>query len=129
MPSEMSTRCDSFSQVPSEQLIRRSSGHNDTCPPLNLEMMLSLEDKRKSMRRGSFLTNADVPRRSIIEHNKMIDYLRSQGFTLGKAVFASVSHHAGALSSPLINTLTVSVAQDSQEHSYKTRIPFRYAFG
>lgn len=85
MPSEMSTRCDSFSQVPSEQLIRRSSGHNDTCPPLNLEMMLSLEDKRKSMRRGSFLTTADVPRRSIIEHNKMIDYLRSQGFTLGLA--------------------------------------------
>ena len=70
--------------TPSEQPLHSRSSVSLLCPPLDLKMMLSLEDKRKTKRRGSFLTNADVPRRSIIEHNKIIDYLKSQGFTMGK---------------------------------------------
>ena len=75
---------DHVDDTTSEQPLQCRSSSFLRCPPLDLELMLSLEEKRKTKRRGSFLTNADVPRRSIIEHNKIIDYLKSQGFTMGK---------------------------------------------
>mmetsp|Transcript_16650 Transcript_16650/g.27598 ORF Transcript_16650/g.27598 Transcript_16650/m.27598 type:complete len:420 (+) Transcript_16650:229-1488(+) len=61
-------------------------GRTDSrCPPLNLVWMLTLEDKRKSTRRGSFITKDAIPNRSVVEDNRIVDYLRSQGFTIGLA--------------------------------------------
>ena len=57
---------------------------NGRCPPVDLTWMLALEDKRKAVRRGSFLSTDDVPKRSVVEDNKIVDFLRSQGFTIGK---------------------------------------------
>lgn len=53
------------------------------CPPVDLTWMLALEDKRKAVRRGSFISTDDVPKRSVVEDNKIVDFLRSQGFTIG----------------------------------------------
>ena len=60
-----------------------SSSSHGRLPRLDLEWLLSLEHRRKSERRGSFLSTDDVPRRSVIDQNKIIDYLKSQGFTIG----------------------------------------------
>jgi hypothetical protein len=59
------------------------------CPPVDLTWMLALENKRKAVRRGSFISTDDVPKRSVVEDNKIVDFLRSQGFTIGKFVRVS----------------------------------------
>jgi len=59
------------------------------CPPIDLEFLLGLEEKRKMIRmmpkggRSSFISIDDVPRRSVVEDNRIVDFLRSEGFTLG----------------------------------------------
>lgn len=62
-----------------------TTGNRSHCPPVDLTWMLALENKRKAMRRGSFISTDDVPKRSVVEDNRIVDYLRSQGFTIGLA--------------------------------------------
>ena len=63
-----------------QQLLNRSI----RCPPVNVPWMLNLEDRRKTFRRGSFTFIDAIPVRSIVEDNKIVDFLRSQGFTIGE---------------------------------------------
>mmetsp|Transcript_42714 Transcript_42714/g.48544 ORF Transcript_42714/g.48544 Transcript_42714/m.48544 type:complete len:417 (+) Transcript_42714:67-1317(+) len=67
-----------FEKHPSEHL-------DPSCPPLDLVWMFTLEEKRKLDRSSHFINKEDIPRRSIVEDNRIIDYLRSQGFTIGLA--------------------------------------------
>jgi hypothetical protein len=50
----------------------------------DLRFILTLEEERKESRRGSFLSTDVVPKRSVVEDNKIVDFLRSQGFTIGR---------------------------------------------
>lgn len=60
-----------------------TTGNRSHCPPVDLTWMLALENKRKTLRRGSFISTDDVPKRSVVEDNRIVDFLRSQGFTIG----------------------------------------------
>jgi hypothetical protein len=49
----------------------------------DLSFILSLEEERKTHRRGSFLSTDVVPKRTVVEDNRIVDFLRSQRFTIG----------------------------------------------
>jgi len=69
---------DKLKRHPSEFL-------GSSCPPLDIAWMLALEEKRKLDRNSYFIDKEDIPIRSIVEDNRITDYLRSQGFTIGLA--------------------------------------------
>jgi hypothetical protein len=61
-------------------------GHPDKAlsrAPVDLTWMLALEDNRKAVRRETFISTDDMPKRSVVEDKKIVDFLRSQGFTIG----------------------------------------------
>ena len=59
-------------------------------PQLDLQWLLSLEQQRKAHRQGSFLSTDHVPRRSVIEQDRIIEALKKEGFTAGETVHCLV---------------------------------------